>query len=250
MNHDEAKNILLLYRHGTAGADDPQTAEALALAERDRELKDWLVTHCAREYVVREKFREIVAPAGLKEQIISERAAQDRMRAWRKKTALTAVAALLLLVAFGAFWISRPAPEDTLAIYQNQMAGVALRGYAMDVTTNDLVAVREYLARNRAPADFILPAPLRQAALAGCAVEDWQGVKVTMVCFRTRQAPPEVASDLWLFIVDQKSVKKSTGGAAPQVAKINRLMTATWVQGDQLYFLGTAGDVQILQQYL
>ena len=62
MNRDEAKSILLLYRHGTADADDPQIAEALALAEHDPELKDWLVEHCARQIVLREKFRQIPVP--------------------------------------------------------------------------------------------------------------------------------------------------------------------------------------------
>jgi hypothetical protein len=76
VNHDEAKNILLLYRHGTADADDPQIAGALALAQRDPELARWLEEHCARQFVLREKFRQIAAPAGLREQIISEHAAQ------------------------------------------------------------------------------------------------------------------------------------------------------------------------------
>ena len=88
VNHDEAKNILLLYRHGTADADDPQIAEALALAKRDPELTRWLVEHCARQFVLREKFRQIAVPAGLKEQIISEQAAQRRMIFWRQKFAL------------------------------------------------------------------------------------------------------------------------------------------------------------------
>jgi hypothetical protein len=79
VNHDEAKNILLLYRHGMTDADDPQIAEALALAQRDRELTRWLEEHCARQFLLREKFRQISAPAGLKEQIISEQAAQGKM---------------------------------------------------------------------------------------------------------------------------------------------------------------------------
>ena len=33
MNRDEAKTILLLYRPGTADADDPEFAAALALAK-------------------------------------------------------------------------------------------------------------------------------------------------------------------------------------------------------------------------
>jgi hypothetical protein len=240
----------LLYRHGTADADDPQIAEALALAEGDPELKDWMVIHCARQFVVREKFRQIGAPAGLKEQIISEQAAQENLHRSRKKFALTAVAAVLLLLASGSLWFSHRTRDDTLAIYQNQMAGVALRGYAMDVVTNDPAAIRTYLAQNHAPAEFVIPASLKQATLTGCAVEGWQGVKVSMICFRTRPAAPEVASDLWLFVVDRAAVKDSAVGTVPRFSQVNRLMTATWVQGDQLYFLGTTGDPQTIQHYL
>jgi hypothetical protein len=250
VNHDEAKMLLLCYRPGTTDAEDPQVAEALALAERDPELKEWLAVHCTRESVVREKFRQIAAPAGLKEQIISEQAAHDRMNRWRKKFAPMALAALVLLMALCTFWYYRPVPDDTLAIYQSRMAGVALRGYAMDVATNDPAAIRAYLAQNHAPADFILPASLQQATLAGCAVEGWQDVKVAMICFRTRQAPPDAATDLWLFVVDRTAVKKSSAGPVPQLSQVNRLTAATWVQGDKLYFLGTAGDLQTLQQYL
>ena len=78
MNRDEAKTILLLYRPGTADADDPQIAEALALAKQDPELARWLEEHCARQEALRAKFRQITVPAGLKEQIISEQAARSK----------------------------------------------------------------------------------------------------------------------------------------------------------------------------
>ena len=109
MNHDEAKNILLLYRHGTADVDDSQIAEALALAERDPELAHWLVIHCARQNVLRDKFRQIAAPAGFKEQIISEQAALEKTTFRREKFALAAMAALVVLVASVAFWFSQRA---------------------------------------------------------------------------------------------------------------------------------------------
>jgi hypothetical protein len=251
VNRDEAKNILLLYRHGTADADDPQIAEALALAERDREFKGWLEEHCARQFVLREKFRQITAPAGLKEQIISEQAAQKRMIFWRQKSALMAMAALVLLVAVAPLWLLHHEHDDTLAIYQNRMAGVALRGYAMDLVTNSPEQIRAYLAQNHAPADFALSAALKQVALAGCAVENWQGVKVSMICFRTgKPLPPGQQSDLWLFVVDRASVRGSPGGNSPQFSKVNRLITAAWTQGDKLYLLGTEGDEQAIEKYL
>lgn len=252
MNRDEAKVILLPYRHGTTDAADPQVAEALAQAERDQELKDWLVKHCARQFVLRENFRQIRAPAGLKEQIISEQqAAQENVIFWWPKFALAAVAALVLLVAIFPFWFPPRAYDDTLAVYQNRMVGVALRGYEMDLVTNNPEQIRAYLAQNHAQSDFILPGKLKQVKLAGCAVEGWQAGKVSMICFRTgKPLEPGAQSDLWLFVVDRASVREVSGGDSPQFVKINRLITATWTQGDKLYLLGTEGDEQTLKQYL
>ncbi len=252
MNRDEAKIILLLYRPDTADAADPQIAEALALAKLDPELAGWLMAHSARQSAIREKIRQIAVPAGLKEQIISEQAANRKPVLGRRKTAVAAGAvSLLLLGALAVFWPPPRAAEDTLAIYQNQMAGVALRGYAMDLLTNEPAAIRAYLAQQHAPADFILPAPLQQTALTGCAVEDWQGVKVAMICFRTgKPLRPGVASDLWLFVADRTSVKNAPDGTTPQIAKVNRLITATWTQGGKLYLLGTAGEAATIKQYL
>jgi len=251
VNHDEAKTILLPYRPGPADAEDPQIAGALALAKRDPELAGWLEAHCARQFVIGEKFRQLIAPAGLKEQIISEQAASEKMISRRQKIQFAMAVIVGLLVALAVFWFPHRAPDDTLAIYQNQMAGVALRGYAMDLTTNDPAAVRAYLAQNHAPADFILSAKLKQAALTGCAVESWQGVKVSMICFHTGQtSAANEASDLWLFVVDRAAMKDAPAGASPQLSKVNRLITATWTQGDKLYLLGTAGDEQTIRQYL
>jgi hypothetical protein len=250
VNNDEAKNVLLLYRHGTADADDPQIVEALALAERDTELKNWLAVHCARQFVLREKFRQIAAPSGLKEQIISEQATQGKMIFSRQKFALAAVAVLLFLTALIP-WFSHRGHGDTLAIYQNRMAGVALRGYAMDLATNSPEQIRAYLAQNHAPTDFVLPAGLKQVTLTGCAVENWQGAKVSMVCFHTGKQPAASgASDLWLFVVDRVSIKDAPAESAPQFSKVNRLITATWTQDDKLYLLGVEGDEQTIRQYL
>ena len=217
MNRDEAKNILLLYRPGLADTDDPQ----------------------------------IAAPAGLKEQIISEQAAQERMQATRRQFRLALAAVVLVTGLLAVYWFPRHTPEDTLAVYQNQMASAALRGYAMDLLTNDATAIRAYLVQNRAPADFTLTDSLGKTALAGCAIEDWQGKKVSMICFRTgRPLPPGVASDLWLFVADRAAVKNLPAGAGPQLARVNRLITATWTQGDKVYLLGMEGDEQAIRQYL
>jgi hypothetical protein len=251
VNRDKAKNILLIYRHGTADADDPQIGEALALAERDPELAGWFETHCARQFVLREKFRQIAAPAGFKEQIISEQAAREKIIFWRPRIALIAAAVILLLGTLAFFLFPKHEADDTLAVYQNRMAGVALRGYGMDLMTNDQAQIRAYLAQNHAPSDFILPGALKRTALAGCGVEGWQNTKVSMICFRTAKSVAAAGqSDLWLFVVDRASVKGVPVDVAPQFSKINRLITATWTQDGKLYVLGLEGDERMIKQYL
>jgi hypothetical protein len=252
VTHDEAKTILLLYRHGTADAEDPQIAGALELAKMDPELARWLEVHCARQFVIGEKFRQITVPAGLKEQIISEQAASEKAVSLKPKYVAALMAALVLIFGMAAFfWQPKHGQDDTLSMYQNQMVGIALRGYGMDLTTNDPARIRSHLAYHQAPADYVLPAALQKAAVAGCAVESWQNAKVSMICFRTgKPLPPGEQSDLWLFVVDRTSLAVSTVGATPQFSKVNRLITATWIRGDKIYLLGTDGDEQTIKQYL
>ena len=252
MNVNEAKTILLLYRPGTANAEDPEIAEAFALAKVDPDLGRWLEAHCARQVVIGEKFRQLTVPAGLKEQIISEQAASEKAKLWRPKYVLAMVMVLVLLFGMLAFfWLPQRRPDDTLAIFQNQMAVIALRGYGMGLTPSAPAQIRSHLADNQAPADYVLPSALQKTAVAGCAIESWQNAKVSMICFRTgKPLPAGEQSDLWLFVVNRSSLTVSTVGETPQFSKVNRLIIATWTKGDKIYLLGTAGDEQTIRQYL
>ena len=229
-------------------------AEALALAKINPELAGWLEIHCAAQEALRTKFRQIAPPAGLKEQIISEHSASMRTISKRPTVQFALVGLFLFLVATLAFFCfprRAPVPENTLAFYQHDMVSHVLRGYPMDLTTNDATPIHAYLAQNHAPADFTLPPALRKTSLAGCAVEEWQGAKVSLVCFHTgKPLPPGVASDLWLFVVDRASVKDAPSTAVPQFANIKGLTTATWADGDKLYLLGIEGGQPDIKQYL
>jgi hypothetical protein len=251
VNRDEAKTILLLYRPGTADADDPQIAGALELAKHDPELTRWLVEHCARQETVRAGFRLINAPAGLKEQIISEQAAKEKISFRRQRAVLAAMAVVAVLVILTPLWFQHRRSYDTYDLYRDQMASVVLRGYGMDMLTNNPASIRAYLAQNHAPADYVLPAPLEKTAVSGCAIENWQGAKVSMICFRTgKPLPPGQQSDLWLFVVDRAAVKNAPPAGARQFVQISRLGMMTWTEGDKLYVLGIKGGEQALQPYL
>ncbi len=66
-----AKQILLLYRPGSADGQDPQVARALDLASHDPELSRWFDQHCAFQQRVRAKLRQIKAPKHLKEALLA-----------------------------------------------------------------------------------------------------------------------------------------------------------------------------------
>src|SRR5882724_318135 len=275
MNRDEAKNILLLYRN-PADAEDPQIAEALALAKNDDNLAQWFEKLCARQNALREKFRQIAAPAGLKEQIeaaVKQKLGQaarttqfdefkgrllsalrydlEKIIFSRRNFALATATVIVALIALATFWFRPQKGDDTFAIYQNQMASVALRGYAMDFMAANPVEIRSYLAKNGAPSDYNFPAALEKIPVTGCAIESWQGKKVSMICFRTgKPLPPGQQSDLWLFVVDRATLKGAPVTSMPQFTKVNRLITSVWTQGDKMYLLGTEGDEQTIRKFL
>ena len=262
MNHEEAKQILLIYRPGTADADDPEIAVALALAQSDPELARWFEEHCARQNALREKFRQIPVLAGLKEQIISEEAAKARANSRRDKIiGVAAVAVILLALGMvGAFFLHGhqqtattmpPKPDNSLANYRNVMVYYAAAGYTMNLLTNDTAQIQAYLGTNQAPADYVFPAGLQKTAVAGCAVESWQNHKVSMICFLTGKPLPQGRqSDLWLFVIDASAMKDAPTSAAPQFNTVDGLMTATWAEDGKVYVLGTAGDEGAIKKYL
>jgi hypothetical protein len=252
VNRDETKNILLRYRPDSADAGDPEIHEALEVAAQDSELARWFEGHSARQRVIRESFRQIAPPPGLKEQITSEHAASLRAVTRRRPYAWLAAAAGAALLAMATIWFARRGPgELTLAAFQNKMVGAALRIYNMDLQTADPARIQTFLREKSAPSDFTLPDGLKRVAESGCAIQSWPGGKVSMLCFRTGKPLPQgTLSDLWLFVVDQNTVSGAPIETSPRFAKVNRLITATWSQGGRLYFLGMEGSEQELKKFV
>lgn len=253
MTRDEAKIILLRYRPGTTDREEPEIREALALAQADEELSRWLADSGTSQQLLRTTFKQIQAPEGLLQQIVSEHTASQRASASRRQfTRIGLVAALILLgIIGGTIWLgSRPQADNTLAIFQQQMAGYALRGYTMDLQTNDAEQIRAFLRQQQAPADYTIGGPLQKATLIGCAVEGWQSSKVSMICLGTG-APPAAGgkNDLWLFVVDRKTVADAPEDSQPHFDRVNRLATASWSEQGKLYLLATTSDERVLRSF-
>lgn len=251
MNKQDACQILALFRPGTADENDPFFQEARQLAKTDPELARWLETHCESYLALRQKLRAIPVPPALKEQILSERKIQRTLFQKYGRPLLAAAASVVLLLGLASLFWRHHLLTDRFAAWRKRMTETALRSYYMDLTAADPVLIRDFLKQKNAPADYSLPPGLKTAALAGCVVSHWQGSPVSMICFKSgRPLPPGDQSDLWLFVIDSKSVLNAPPPGAPVFARVNKAATAGWSGGGRTYLLAAAGEEAFLRKYL
>lgn len=253
MNRDEAKEILRLYRP-PVDADDPSFAEALALSERDAELKAWFKNHCAVYSALRNKFQAIAVPEGLKEQIIAERKVNVRPQWQRVAVGIAAVVVILAVTARPLItsWLEERKARSFPAFLDNA-ASIALWDYGMDVNTDNLDKIRALFAERKGIADYALPQNLtNNAAAIGCVASSWHGKPVSLICFRSgKPLPPNQKSDLWLFIVEQDApIGAPKPSSTPQISKVNRLTMASWTSGNRTYVLAADGNEDFLKKFL
>ena len=115
----------------------------------------------------------------------------------------------------------------------------------MNLVTRDLNQIRDYLTKNSAPADYALTQNLATLPGEGCAILSWQGRKVSMVCLESREK-----KDLYLFVINRADLPSAPANASPQLAQVNKLMTATWSTPDKTYILAGQLDESTLRKYL
>jgi len=243
MTPSQAKEILLLYRPGTADAEDPQVVAAIGLARQDPELARWFERHCAFQNAMRAKLRQIEVPMHLKAALLAQQKTV-RPPIWSQRPVwLSAAAAVLLFLGLAGRWL-KPANPDRLANFQARMVSTALREYRMDLVTNDMRQLRQFIAGRGAPAEYQLPKGLEKLQLTGGGCLQWRSHPVAMVCFNR-------GDDQMLFLFVMKhSALKDPPAEAPQVAKVTELQTVSWTQGEYTYVLAGPEEPQFLRKYL
>lgn len=249
MTDSQAKEILKLYRPGTADTEDPSFAEALALCERNPALKDWFAEHCTLYSALRAKFKQIQVPEGLREQIISERKVHT-VPLWQKAVLLAGTVAVVGLLLWRLPWPHPREPHD-FAYYRNYMVGWADRQYTMDQLTNNLDQIRLFLTQRGAVTNYMVPANLQKYALvAGCVDTAFQEKHVTMICFQTKPMRP-TDSDLWLIVANSSTTTDNPTSTIPKIDKTrNGITSASWTADGKTYVLAVKGDEQLLAKYL
>ena len=242
MTNEQAKEVLALYRPGTDDPNDPETAEALALARRDPELARWLENQVACYEAVRAKLKAIEVPPPVWESIPADKSATPVR--WRRPVLLVAAIVIGLCVVLGALRLVQP-ESNRFEAYRKRMVRTAMENYTMDLRTNDLNRIREFLAKHHGHFDYSLTKPMEQLPGEGCAVLRWHNRNVSMVCFDLGDE-----QDLYLFIINAADLSDPPASAPPQFAKVGRLATASWSAGGKAYLLAGPGDEASIRKFL
>jgi len=250
VNSREAKQILFLYRPGLAEQDEPGLDAALALAEQDPELGRWFHQHRATQETLRASFRQLPVPEGLKEQILSERKAHTALPMPRKLVLIALSVVIMFLLAGVSFSLLHRPEDRTFANFQSRMVRTVARQYPkMDLETSDLGKIRRYLAQHQAPGDYVLPPRLENTTSTGCALLQWRGKQVSMICFNSGLTPTPNVPDLFLFVINRADVPNAPSSPSPLFTQGDAISTATWSAGDKTYLLTAQGGEPFLRRY-
>ena len=127
------------------------------------------------------------------------------------------------------------------------MVSAAVRVYGMDLTTNDMTQLRQFIAQRGAPADYELTKGLEKLPLLGGGLLRWRGNPVSMVCFDRGGN-----NMLFLFVTKRSALKDPPSSAepGPELAQVDGLMTASWTRGDDSYVLAGAQEPGFAEKYV
>jgi hypothetical protein len=231
MNRGQAKEILMLYRPGTADADDPEIQQAMKVARQDPELKLWFENHCQFQQNIRSKLRAIEVPEHSKLALLAGRKIVPLPPWWQKPVWLAAAACIVLMLTLVPL-LPQPTTPDRFTNYRDMMVSIALRNYRMDWETNSMAGLRQLIASRGAPADYDLPQGLEKLKLTGGAALSWRSNPVSMVCFDEGNKKM-----LFLFVMRNAGVKGAPLTPDPQLVKVSSYLTASWRNGNKTYVL-------------
>lgn len=244
MTADQIRQRLAAWRPGIPIDSDPELSEALHASRQDPSLAPWLHQQQAFHAAMARALREQPVPANLAERILAARkTVRPSFRIPPFAWAAAATAAVLLLgLLLRPFWPGTAPRADDYPTFRNRMVRSVVREYRMDLVTNNLAAIRGFMAQRAAPADFELPSALASLTPMGGGLLSWQGRKVSMVCLN---GGPR--GTLFLFVVPADSVASGRPQSL-ESAEVSRLATVAWTARDHTYVLAAHTTVEDLRR--
>ncbi len=183
-----------------------------------------------------------VFPPGCRESFLGT-AAKDGRR-YNLTLAMAACFALLGLLA--VLWLNRTpaAAPGSFAAYRTDMAQFLRTFPQLDLTTDRLPEVREWLSQQHPLMKADLPKALEPFPSIGCRTVAWQGKKLALVCFMVQ------GQVVHLFVMPRDTFPDAGSSTTPTLAKVGSQNTASWASNDNQYLLVTQADKVVLQKLL
>ncbi|MEN8662547.1 MAG: hypothetical protein ACN4GF_04165 [Lentimonas sp.] len=271
MDRDEAKNILQLCRPGNeSDRNDPLIAEAIAMLDNDAELRAWFDEQQAFDADICEQMQRVEPPADLKASILAGmRAHQMEVEptvaefegmqqqvdtvisqtnsAWWRNPWVGVAALFVFMLAI----INAPSRNDTqvaqddpalsglppiLPFLSDQIDGMNI--FSFDKKDDNAHQLQSYLASTGAPSPKNLCEQLAGTPTIGCVTFDYNGTKLSMICFKD--------GDIYHLITAEAADFPEACPKSPEVYEINDKAFKVWVEDDQLNILtihGTKNDI-------
>lgn len=248
MNRTEAQFILGACPPGPLPPNDPQVAEALALAEQDPELAAWLRDTRAFDAAVAAKLRAVEPPAELRAALLAgRRLSRPAMPAfWRRPQWLALAALLVLCVGLAAVWLGRGVTDASG--FRTAAARFLSEEWQhdFDLPERSFPNIRTWLAAQPGAIQVEAPPQLAAQRTYGCKVWEWRGRRATLVCFVAG-----TGDVIHIVSVDAAQLPANPAdGAAPQFARSGEWNTALWSREGRVYVALTTGDAEMLAQNL
>ena len=185
MNIQEAKFILGACRPDGSDAADPAFVEALALAERDPELRTWLERQRRFDRVVAEKVQAIQPPAGLREAILAGgRASRPRRAWWVSPVTLAAAAAVVVLAVTSYSLRLAPGRPEAAAMVAFALNDLMARHDMHDGYPAGLEGVQAQFSNAPLPLTSGMRVDLDELRRQKCRSVTIAGREVFEICFR------------------------------------------------------------------
>ena len=243
MDEKRARLILESYRPGVDDPGDPPVADALQEVAANPGLAEWFAEEQAFDRAIATHLEAVPAPFGLKTRILAGAISPVEARPWSWVVKLAAVAALLFLLVqvVGLF---RPSTPPGIQDFAREMISFIRIDPPLEMESNDLGAIRNWLAKKDA-APMGIPPRLVALQPVGCRVLTFRDQKVALLCFR--RDGDRLAH---LFVVDRAALPRVNPGEKPVFTDVGEWTTASWVENDRVYMIAVQGDRAAVQRYL
>ncbi len=245
MTNPEAKALLITCRPNGRDTARPEFAEALALAERDPELKTWWEAQQAFDTQVSAKFKQVAVPAGLRETILRGRPAAPKEKSHRLPYWL-ALAAMVMILAVAGLSISTSSAAPRLATATYEKSSLDFLGNdapSLATMSENRDTLMAWLKAQHSPVGT-LPQKMEPLTNIGCQTFQVEGRTVSLICFSL--AGGEIVH---LFMIKKGALTDPPAGT-PHFQREGDWSTAAWSDADHSYLLATTAPIEKLKPLL